>query len=854
MGEAKPDRLLGRTIAGKYRIEAKIGQGGMGSVYRARNLVTGKLVALKVLLEDLAAYPSFVERFLHEARAAAYITHPHAINIMDCGRDGEIVYLLMEYLEGETLTQVMRREGPFSPQRAARILTQICSALAEAHAQGIVHRDLKPDNIILQQVAGEKDYVKILDFGIAKVLDEQKRGSSPVSRHIFVGTPEYASPEQCRAKSPTALSDIYSLGVILYEMLAGRPPFEGDPMDVMLKHIHEEPPPLRAFRPELSPEIEAVVRRALSKDPADRPQSVWELAEQFERAVRASSGRPTQPSLSHPTVREAAPKTRPQAPALPTSRILRLRWRPVLLGLLLLTAVGGLSYRAYRWIRSWPPLPAPPVIPPRPAPRSVYDPLTEARRLFEAGERESAAQLLQEMLAGTQRSDPRAHALLGQILMDLGELEGARNQLLQALEQSGGVLPEAHLHLGRVLLEEGDLEGAERAFLRALEQSGGRLIEAAAWLGELYQKQGRTEEAARIVRAALERAGEAPEDVLGVGRLLLLQGQYELAVRELRRAIRLKNGSFPEAYLWLGRALLLKGDVATAIEVLTTALAQRGGKDPATHHELGRALYRLRDYERAITHLQTALRLRGGNYPDAQYDLARVLSDPAVGRYAEAEEALRAALNGRKDRFPEALEALGQLYGLRLGRLDEARRIWQKIPTQGGQAWLERTRDALLWQAGPEPLRRILRTEAPARLHFEIALAPNPTERQLLVTFLLGDAGLGLRWERPTERSLWSVRPVRVIASREEELEPLNDPPDWSAPIPLTLTFEQDGMSLMLAGRELVRVKIATVRPTSSSDRGDRQGPLLVSLRGGRAVLFHFREEPLARDLRSPGL
>jgi len=843
MKEAKPDRLLGRTIAGKYRIEAKIGQGGMGSVYRARNIVTGKVVALKVLLDDLAAYPSFVERFLHEARAAAYVTHPHAINIIDCGREGEIVYLLMEYLEGETLTEVMRREGPLSPVRAARILAQICSAVAEAHAQGIIHRDLKPDNIILQQVAGEKDYVKVLDFGIAKVLDEQKRGRLPISRQVFLGTPEYASPEQCRAKEPTALSDIYSLGVILYEMLTGRPPFEGDPMEVMLKHVHEEPPSPRVLRPELGPEIEAVVLQALSKDPAARPQSAWQLAEAFERAVRANAGRRTMGLTVRPTVGEypSARITRAQEAAAPTSRLGRHRWGIVLASMLLLTGMSGVGWRAYRWLTSWPSPPAPPTIAPQPAPRSIYDPLSEAWRLFENGDREGAATLLREVIAGSEFGNARAHERLSVIYLDQGEIAGAKSEVLLALEKAGGLFPEAHLQLGRVLQEEGDMAGAERAFQTALEQSGGRLIAAAAALGELYLRQGRRQEADRLLREALQRAGESPSDLLEVGRILLLQQQYELAIRELRRAIRLREGFFPEAYLLLGRALLEQGESASAetlkvpmaIEVLSTALAKRRGNDPVARHLLGRAFYRLRDYERALTELHAAIQLRQGNFPEAHYDLARVFADPAVGRYEEAEERLRTALALRRDQFPEATEALAELYALRLGRTDDARRLGQRMPMMTAPPWLERLRDAVLFQAQTELVYRVLRTETPAQLTFDLALAPSATERHVVLLLRSGDIALGLRLERARELASWTVYPLRLIASREDALEPLNDPPDLTKPMTLTLTSDRTEVALALNGREIVRAKWTSA--TSNA-------PLLCGLRGGRAVLFYFRE------------
>lgn len=847
MKEATQDPLIGRTIAGKYRIEARIGQGGMGRVYRARHIVTGKVVALKVLLEDLAAYPSFVERFLHEARAAAYITHPHAINIIDCGRDGEVVYLLMEYIEGRTLTELMQQEGPLSPPRAARILSQICAALADAHAHAIVHRDLKPDNIILQQVAGERDYVKVLDFGIAKVLDEQKRGPLPASRNVFIGTPEYASPEQCNAKSPTALSDIYSLGVIAYEMLTGHPPFEGDPLEVMLKHTGAEPPPLRQYRPDLNPEIEAVVLRALRKDPAERPPTVLDFARQFEDAVRLSGAHPTQAVESTPTMADHVLETRGQRRAAPTEAATRPdpterrprpgRHRFVVTGLLLLGALalvfgGGLAgHRFYRWYRTSPPLPPPPMVRVEPAPLSLIDPIEAALKLFDEGNREGAVHHLRTLIQQSAFTQPAAHCLLGMIYLDQGELAGAESEFLLALEQTGGKHPEAHLGLGELLAERGDEDGALKEFHAAIEHSQGTLLRAQVALGRLLLSQGKTEEAERAFSAVIRQAGDAADDVLEVGKVLLLRRQYELAVRELRRAAALKKGFFPEAYLYLGLTLLEAGDLQAAIEVLRTALAQRGGNYPAARYALGLALYRQGDYQGSLAELRTALRLRGGFYPQTQAALGTVLADLALADYDGAEKELQAAIASRGGRFPQAQYALGQLYFLRLGRPEAARKAWTAADDPEATRMLTVSRDVVPLLARTMPVSRPLLASLPASgtLTCQFALTPLGDGRASLA-FRVGDSGLIVRVERAAAVPALIIRAARLVARKEEPLDlvPFTGRLTDSFAGRLSITVEPSAVILALNGEEVIRLK-----PLSDAS-------LTATITGGRAVVYNF--------------
>ncbi len=286
--EKTTDSLLGKTLAGKYRIEERLSGGGMGTVYRGTHVLMDKTVAVKVLRPSLAADEKIVARFSREARAASKISHPHALSVTDFGEaeDG-VVFLVMEYLSGKTLKEILRSEGPMPLPRAVEILRQVGGALDAAHAEGVVHRDLKSDNIMLLSSSGT-DYAKVLDFGIAKIKEpEGAYDPGLTAPDLVIGTPQYMSPEQC-SQSPDidARSDIYSLGVILYEMLVGHVPFIGDsPTAIMLKHLQQPAPSVLAERTDLPEAIGHVVARALEKRPDDRYETVGELVEDFTIAA-----------------------------------------------------------------------------------------------------------------------------------------------------------------------------------------------------------------------------------------------------------------------------------------------------------------------------------------------------------------------------------------------------------------------------------------------------------------------------------------------------------------------------------------------------------------------------------------
>ena len=286
--EKTDDSLLGQTLAGKYLIEERLSEGGMGTVYRGTHVLMGKTVAVKVLRPSLAADEKIVARFSREARAASKISHPHALSVTDFGEaENGVVFLVMEYLSGMTLKEIIRQDGPMPLPRAVELLRQIGGALDEAHREGVVHRDLKSDNIMLLSSSGT-DYAKVLDFGIAKIKEpEGEYNPGLTAPDLVIGTPQYMSPEQC-SQSPDidARSDIYSLGVILYEMLVGHVPFAGgSPTEIMLKHLQHPAPSVLDERSDVPEAVGRVVARAMEKRPEDRYETVGKLVEDFTIAA-----------------------------------------------------------------------------------------------------------------------------------------------------------------------------------------------------------------------------------------------------------------------------------------------------------------------------------------------------------------------------------------------------------------------------------------------------------------------------------------------------------------------------------------------------------------------------------------
>ena len=285
---AHADPLIGRTIGSRFRITGLIAKGGMATVYRAEQNPLGRICAVKVLKPSDADEKDleFSKRFSREANTLSRLTHPNTVTIFDYGRtDDGVYYMAMEYLVGQTLRRAIRRSGPFPEPRTVHIARQICRALSEAHGFGVIHRDLKPANIFLVEHGDEVDFVKVLDFGLVKRISETK-GEELTQAGFSIGSPKYMAPERIRGDRVDARADIYSLGIMMYEMIAGKAPFHGSGNDVLMAQMQQEPLPLRQMNPgtRVSTTLEEIIARSIAKDPRVRFASMDEVLGALKRA------------------------------------------------------------------------------------------------------------------------------------------------------------------------------------------------------------------------------------------------------------------------------------------------------------------------------------------------------------------------------------------------------------------------------------------------------------------------------------------------------------------------------------------------------------------------------------------
>jgi len=375
------DFNAGSLINNRYRILGELGEGGMSQVYKAQDTLLERTVALKFLRPQYSADASFLARFRREAQAAARLAHPNIVDIYDIGEVDGWHFIVMEYVEGQDLKSIIAAESPLPIHRVVDMGIQICSAVGLAHQLGIVHRDLKPHNILVMA----DDRIKVTDFGIARAMAE---ASTTVATEGSVwGTVQYISPEQASGQPATPASDVYALGIVLYEMLAGRLPFEADSrVALAVKHIQAEPPPLRRFNPYVPAKMEAIVAQAMLKDPTRRYPNAEVLGQalrEYRRASEAATGplprsvpaaKPVQPIITPPatpprTVERRAPGralTRPASPTPSVAPTVGVDYVALLLGLLAALAVLGLIPLWLAVLQRLTPVPVQPTVRPTP--------------------------------------------------------------------------------------------------------------------------------------------------------------------------------------------------------------------------------------------------------------------------------------------------------------------------------------------------------------------------------------------------------------------------------------------------------------------------------------------------------
>jgi serine/threonine protein kinase len=528
--------LLGTVLDGRYRVRSLVGEGGMGRVYEAEHIEIGKRVAVKVLHPVYSRTPEVVERFRREARSASKIGHPGIVDVTDSGttQDGS-VYFVMEFLEGVELAKVISTEGALDISRSLTIAAQICRAVAAAHAQNIIHRDLKPENIFLVTRDGTADFVKVLDFGIAKTAEiEEARERKLTHPGMAMGTPEYMAPEQAAGKPYDHRIDLYATGAILYEMLCGVAPYEGENfMEVLAKKATQEPVAPRQHRPELPEEVEALVMHALAHDPDQRPPSM----EAFDYEItKAMAGRgvavgkmlgisPEMLEMRTGQVGdEATPISGEMGRSFTTRRVATFGVIGCAVGAVIMLAVVGVQRRVNHAggvsIVAHEPEITPPHVPLVAGPATArVDPPT----LMDQATPPHAQQ--PDSTAHTQAPERPPAARRPNAVR---ENMDSHRQLLDARKQlAGGHYPEA-----------------KQSFQRLLEMRSER-AGAMLGLGEIAFQQANYTSAAKLARKSIGAGGGAPAHVL-LGNAYFKQQRFSDAIHEYKVVLRVQP-NHPEA-------------------------------------------------------------------------------------------------------------------------------------------------------------------------------------------------------------------------------------------------------------------------------------------------------------------
>jgi len=688
------DPLLGRILNGKYRIESQLGQGAMGTVYLGEHLGLKKKVALKLLHPDLQVSDESLARFQREGMAAGRFNHPHAIQIFDFDKsEGRNFYLAMEYVEGMDLGLFLRQKGRLPVAQAVKLMRQIVSCLAEAHRHGIVHRDLKPDNIMVSEGSRAELRVKVLDFGLSKLVDRRMGSSLVTQPGRLLGTPLYMAPEQVAGEEADERSDVYAAGLIQYEMLAGERPFkEKDSTHLFLSRPVAEAPSLRANVPELElPDaLEELLLRALQREREARYQSAEELLTALDEVPVVAPGGaeparavgPRPPSIAR-TVR--TPVTAPAttaAPAAPAESLQDFLRRPAVryVALALLVAVIGLRFvdrlvdaltggDAGALVR---------VIPAeeRSAQEAEYiGLLDEARKRLHEGNSQGALASLNAATLLDCR-DAELFLVRGEVYRARADLDTARADF-ETAARAAPELVEPRLGLGWIDFERGDLDAADGSFRAALELSPERADVLAAQ-GALAWKRGAVDEARGLLERAVGADPACAMAQLYLGRVQLDARQLDAAVKALVAAKRSDPFS-ARPLVWLAEAYVARGELDSADSQLEEAVRL----DPlAASVRVERAALLLEQEQsgRALEFLDESTE----KLPqEGRLWVLKALALQAAGDIASAASAMQRAFeNGVRD--PESR----CLYGVLLhqeGRLEQAVAQYELVLAETGE-------------------------------------------------------------------------------------------------------------------------------------------------------------------------
>ena len=522
LGAEAPSQLIDTLLAGRYRIKRLCGEGGMGRVYEAEHVEIGRRVAVKVLHPAYSKTPEVVERFRREARAASRVGHPNIVDVTDSGTtDDGSFFFVMEFVEGVELGLVIFKEGPMAVGRALNIGAQMCDALQAAHDAGIIHRDLKPENVLLVTKEGQPDFVKVLDFGIAKSADfeETVKNNRRLTRPgVAMGTPEYMAPEQAAGKPADPRSDIYAVGSILYEMLTGTPPYEGENvMEVLHKKANQAPTPLGSLRPGISAAVEELVARSMARSPAVRPQSMGALAAEL-RALSGALGTETPPPVSLPVPRASTPARRDSpllagsvAAVAPMSAMWGLSRRSVVVAAGSLVLLAGLVVIRASTRRASPGTVAaeetgeltavqPAAPEPTAPPPVMYGPA--APEPGELRPQPAARRPVRVTRRGPNAADRRKMLDEGWQLYRASRYPEARGVFGKMLSGKG-TPASAYLGLAQVAFQESKYDEAAKLARQALAAGSG--VEAQVLLGDAHFKMSRYREARDAYKQALAR-------------------------------------------------------------------------------------------------------------------------------------------------------------------------------------------------------------------------------------------------------------------------------------------------------------------------------------------------------------